>query len=82
MNKETIFETIARIICEVIPELEGYAFQPDDRLVDLGANSIDRAEIVTMTLEALSLPIPRVELSEAKSIGDLTRIIYEKSQSV
>ncbi len=31
---------------------------------DLGANSIDRAEIVTMTLEALSLPIPRVELSE------------------
>jgi polyketide biosynthesis acyl carrier protein len=50
MNKATIFETITRIICEVIPELEGYTFQPDDRLVDLGANSIDRAEIVTMTL--------------------------------
>jgi polyketide biosynthesis acyl carrier protein len=82
MNKESIFETIVRTICQVIPELEGYAFQPDDRLVDLGANSIDRAEIVTMTLEALSLPIPRVELSEAKSIGELVRILYEKSQAV
>jgi polyketide biosynthesis acyl carrier protein len=82
MSKEYIFETIVHTICEVIPELEGHAFQPDDRLVDLGANSIDRAEIVTMTLEALSLSIPRVDLSEAKSIGELTRIIYEKSQSV
>ena len=82
MSEESIFKTIVRIICEVVPELEGYAFQPDDRLVDLGANSIDRAEIVTMTLEALSLPIPRVELSEAKSIGELVRIIYEKSQAV
>jgi len=82
MDKKHIFDTIVRITCEVIPELEGHAFQPDDRLVDLGANSIDRAEIVTMTLEALSLPIPRVELSEAKNIGELARIIYEKSQSV
>jgi polyketide biosynthesis acyl carrier protein len=82
MNKESIFETIGRIICEVLPELEGHVFQPDDRLIDLGANSIDRAEIVTMTLEALSLPISRVELSEAKSIGELARILYEKSQTI
>ena len=82
MTRESIFEIIVRATCEVIPELEGHTFQPDDRLVDLGANSIDRAEIVTMTLEALSLSIPRVQVSEAKNIGDLTRIIYEKSQAV
>ncbi len=82
MTKEAIFEIIVRTTCEIIPELEGHAFQPDDRLVDLGANSIDRAEIVTMTLEALSLSIPRVQLSEAKNIGELARILYEKSQAV
>jgi polyketide biosynthesis acyl carrier protein len=82
MSKEAIFVTIVRIICEVIPELEGHAFQPDDRLVDLGANSIDRAEIVTMALETLSLPIARVELSEAKNIGELVGILYAKSQAV
>jgi polyketide biosynthesis acyl carrier protein len=82
MNKDAIFETIVSIICEVIPELEGHAFQPDDRLVDLGANSIDRAEIVTMALETLSLSIARVELSEAKNIGELVGILYAKSQAV
>ena len=82
MTEEAVFEIIVLMICEVMPELEGHAFQLDDRLVDLGANSIDRAEIVTMILEALSLPIPRVELSGAKSIGDLVRILYEKTSSV
>jgi polyketide biosynthesis acyl carrier protein len=82
MDKQSIFETVVHVSCEVIPELDGHAFQAEERLVDLGANSIDRAEIITMTLEALSLSIPRVELSEAKTIGELVRIIYEKSQSV
>jgi len=82
MNKEYIFELVVRTICEVIPELEGHAFQLDDHLVDLGANSVDRVEIVTMALEALSLPTPRVEMSEAKSIADLVRILYEKSQAI
>jgi len=82
MEKQAIFNLVVRTVCEVIPELEGHAFQPDDRLVDLGANSVDRAEIVTMTLEALSLSIPRVELSEAKNIGELVRILYEKSRAV
>ena len=81
MNKDAIFQTVVHIICEVIPELEGHPFQPDDRLVDLGANSIDRAEIVTMALETLSLPIARIELSEAKNIGDLVGILYAKSQA-
>lgn len=82
MNQESVFQTLVRIICEVLPDLEGYAFQPEDRLVDLGANSVDRAEIVTMALEALSLSTPRVELSEAKNIGELAEVLYEKSQAV
>ena len=82
MDKQYLFEIIVQSIYEVLPELEGQVLQADDCLVDLGANSIDRAEIVTMTLEALSLSIPRVEFSEAKTIRELTRIIYEKSQFV
>jgi len=82
MNKEEIFELITRHTCEVIPELEGHAFQSSDRLKDLGANSVDRAEIVMMTMESLSLQIPRVELSGTKSIGELAHVLHEKSQFV
>lgn len=79
MNKEDIFKLIVRHSCEVIPELEGHVFQLSDRLNDLGANSVDRADIIMMTMEALSLQIPRVELFGAKNIGELVDVLYEKS---
>lgn len=81
MNREDIFRILKEIICEIIPELEGYEFKQDDRLADLGANSVDRAEIVAMAMEALSLEVPRVELSKAKNIGELAEVLYEKKQS-
>jgi polyketide biosynthesis acyl carrier protein len=81
MSKDDIFKLLIRNICEVIPDLKGHDFKPDDRLADLGANSVDRADIVMMTMEALSLQIPRVELSGAKNIGELTNVLYEKLQS-
>ncbi|MBP2630947.1 MAG: acyl carrier protein familyprotein [Firmicutes bacterium] len=81
MNKEDIFKIIVRHSCEVIPDLEGREILPSDRLVDLGANSVDRAEIVTMTMEVLELQIPRVELFGAKNIEGLVEILYKKIQS-
>ncbi|BBB93460.1 MAG TPA: acyl carrier protein [Methylomusa anaerophila] len=78
MNKEDIFKLVVQNIYEVIPELEGHDIQPGDRLTELGANSVDRAEIVGMTMEALALQIPRVELFGAKNIGELVDVLYAK----
>ena len=80
MSLEDILELIARHTCDVIPELEGHTFKPDDRLKDLGANSVDRAEIVMMTMESLSLQIPRIELAGATNIGELAHVLHEKSK--
>lgn len=81
MTRDDIVGLIARHTREVIPELQHHEFNPNDQLADLGANSIDRAEIITMTMEAMSLQIPRVELFGAKNIGELADVLYEKSQS-
>ncbi len=80
MNKEEIFERITRHTCDLIPELEIHAFQWSDRLKDLGANSMDRADIVMMTMESLSLRVPLVELAEVTNIGELADALYEKLQ--
>jgi polyketide biosynthesis acyl carrier protein len=82
MNVNQIFELIVKHTCEIIPELEGHNFQFDNRLADLGANSVDRAEIVTMTMESLSLSIPRTELFGATNMGTLAEVFYEKLQAV
>ena len=81
MSKEEIFELVVKNTYEVIPDLEGHDIKPTDRLTDLGANSVDRAEIVTMTMEELNLQIPRVELFGAKNIGQLVEILNNKMQS-
>lgn len=79
MTKDEIFEIIVRHTREVVPGLEGHQFQQGDSLRALGANSIDRADIIMMTLETLSLNIPLVEMAKADNIGALAGIIHEKS---
>ena len=78
MQKEEIFKTLISHCCEILPELENHTFVTTDQLRELGANSIDRAEIVTMMLESLSLKIPRVELSGAQNLGELVDILHDK----
>lgn len=79
MKNSKIFETLVRHTREVVPSLEGHQFQPSDSMKALGANSIDRADIIMMTLESLSLNIPLFEMARAENIGELARIIDEKS---
>lgn len=81
MNKEDIFNIIAGHVCEVIPELKNHRFQSDDSLKTLGANSVDRAEIVMMPLASLSLNLPLTETAGAENIDELARIFHEKLQS-
>jgi polyketide biosynthesis acyl carrier protein len=79
MSKESILEIIVRHVSEVIPALAHHPFQPSDSLKALGANSIDRADIIMMTLESLALDIPLIEMAKAQSIGELAGIIHAKS---
>lgn len=81
MNKDDIFNIITEHSCEVVPELSTHSFQRDDQLSELGANSMDRADIIIMTLESLSLRIPLLAVAKAKNIGELTDLLYEQLQA-
>jgi polyketide biosynthesis acyl carrier protein len=78
MNNDDVFSKIVEHTREVLPELQDHVFQRSDQLVNLGANSIDRAEIVGMTMESFALSIPRVELFGVKNIGELSDVIHAK----
>lgn len=80
MPDRRVFDLIVEHTREVIPELEDHRFEFSDSLRALGANSMDRAEIIMMTLESLSVCIPLAELAHAKSIGELTDLIHGKSE--
>ncbi len=77
MSKDEIFQIIVRHTCEVVPSLVGHEFQQTDSLKALGANSIDRADIIMMTLESVSMNIPMMMMAKAENIGQLAGIIHE-----
>lgn len=76
MTEDDIFEVITRHAREVLPALQDHTFQRTDSLKALGANSIDRSEIVVMTLESLSLNLPLVETAKAQNITELAQILH------
>lgn len=79
MTTDDIFTLIVKHTCAVIPKLASHVFKRTDSLRELGANSIDRSEIVIMTLEDLALNIPLVEVSRASNIGELADLIHAKT---
>ncbi|WP_040063574.1 acyl carrier protein [Pseudomonas batumici] len=78
MTREGLIKLIGKTAQEILPDIEDHQFSGSDRLIDLGANSVDRAEIVMLVQEALQLSIPRVELFGPKNIGELADLFWGK----
>jgi len=78
MNKTKLLDLIAQHTREVLPGLNAHQFVASDRLADLGANSVDRAEIAMLVQESVNISIPRVELFGPKNIGELADLILQK----
>ena len=77
MTKATIKITtlIKNNLTKIIPELEGEEIDVHVPFVDIGANSLDRVKLVTLTLETLGLEVSRVKFVAAQTINELVGLI-------
>ncbi len=78
MREEEIFEIIVGHLVEVLPDIDPQNVTMQDALSDFGANSVDRAEIIMMTMDSLSLDIPRVELFGTHNIQELVELLHAR----
>jgi len=82
MTKNEILHLIAQHTRDIVSGLEAHPFVASDRLADLGANSMDRAEIAMLVQESLHLSVPRIELFGPKNIGELADLFLIKIDAV
>nr|AAY00039.1 acyl carrier protein [uncultured bacterial symbiont of Discodermia dissoluta] len=61
-TKEEIFELLKSHLLEIVPEINPDQVQPVISMKDLGANSIDRVDVILLTMEELELKFPLNEL--------------------
>lgn len=75
MDESKIFEAVRRNLGTVVYDLDTGSVTPDDTLADLGCNSIDRAEVVTMTMEDMGISVPVMEFQQADDIRSLVALL-------
>ena len=66
---------LRRQVVEVLPGVEPSAVTLDSSLTRLGGNSIDRAEIVTLTMEDLEITVPVMEFARVEDIRSLVVLL-------
>jgi polyketide biosynthesis acyl carrier protein len=69
---DVVRDQVVRTLPDVTPEDVG----PDSVLADLGANSLDRMDIVTASQDELRLSIPISELGGLRSVRDVTDLLH------
>ncbi|NKB23933.1 MAG: acyl carrier protein [Kiritimatiellae bacterium] len=78
MTKEKIFEVIKHNLLGILPDLDPASIEPLQSMRDLGANSIDRADVVIQSMEELNLKFPLHELGAVENIQGLIDFFHTK----
>ena len=78
MTKPEIYAVVREQLLAVIPDLDPDRVVLQMSLRDLGANSVDRADILMQTLEALQLNVPLHQLASVKNIGELVDALHAR----
>ena len=78
VSREQVFKVVKENILVILPDLSDDSIREDVSLRDLGANSLDRADVVTGSMEALRLTFPVRELADVQNIGGLVEALHKK----
>ena len=78
-SEESVFAVVKENVLEILDELDEATIVMDISLKDLGANSLDRAEIVTGSMEDLGLSFPMRELAKISNIRELVTFLQSKA---
>ena len=76
MTKEAIFEIVKRNLLEILPDLSADKIDPSQSMKDLGANSVDRLDVIIQTKEELGLKFPLHELGTVENMQGLIDFLY------
>lgn len=80
MDKTNIFKVLKESTLMVVPTLDAQLITPESSLRELGANSIDRAEIIMNTMEVLKIRVPMMSFANAKNMDELCSILLSQME--
>jgi acyl carrier protein len=80
MTREDVLEVVKKHAMDTIEDLEEGALDNANSLVEVGANSLDVVEIVSLSMRELKVKVPREELMKVESFDGLIDLLYSAVQ--
>ncbi len=78
VSREAVELVVRQVIAVVLPSLSATAIPGDKHLRDLGADSVDRVEIVLMLLDRLNLDEPMSSFNRLPDVETLVTFLHER----
>lgn len=76
MTKEEVFAVVRRHVREVLPDTPESEIRPERSMRELGANSMDRMDVVVAAMDELGIHVPPVALAEVDNLGGLAEVLH------
>jgi acyl carrier protein len=77
VSREEMFAVVRSNIDEIVEGAKGLDIKETDSMRDYGADSLEVVEVVSRSMKALKIKVPRTDLSGAKNLKDLLDL-FEK----
>lgn len=74
MSRKEVFEIMKETIADIM-DMDVSGITEADSLKALGANSIDRADIIVTVTEECGIKIPMMSFSQAKNIAGIIDVV-------
>jgi polyketide biosynthesis acyl carrier protein len=78
VSREAIDQVVREVITAILPAVPPEAIVSNKHLRDLGADSVDRVEIILMLLDRLHLDEPMSSFSSLPDIDALVAFLHER----
>jgi acyl carrier protein len=76
MDKQVILSVLVKHLKLAVPDLANANIDPKASMTEIGANSLDVVDVVSSTMRELKVKIPRDQLSNLKSVGELVDALH------
>ena len=80
VSREAVERIVREVIAVVLPSVPAHEIATDKHLKDLGADSVDRVEIVLMLLDRLHLDEPMSSFNRLPDVDSLITFLHERSR--
>ena len=79
MTRDHIYAVVKKHLLDTVDGLDETQIEPTKSMKDMGANSLDIVEVVSLSMRELKVKVPRAELAKLTSLQGLVDLLYDVS---